>query len=360
MTLNLNGHKIDRAKKGPNNNGEVLYVSANADVIISGGTITGGNSDNGAGGIHIKDNAKVLLNDVKVDKNKSSGTNGAAIAVYNGATLVMNGGSLSDNVMKYDVIVILLPIIPCYPYGTLYVEDATATLNNVTISDNTVGTPDAEGAAIYADSSTVTLNDCVVSGNINNEKVHYAESVIGAEDSTLIINNTDFTDNGKASDTNDGDYCSLFELVDSKLTMNGGKITGNNADKIFYLDDTQADIKGVTVTGNASIALDVDNSTAKVTLTECTLGNNSPVKEEYDVTVDTQDTLVFTNCDLGDTTYKDKRMVTFSSKAAGSIFGEGSFTMIVSLAALAVSAACLGITMSLKKKLEPAKPADEE
>ena len=350
MTLNLNGHKIDRAKTGPNYDGEVLYVSANADVTISGGTITGGYSETGAGGIHIKDNAKVLLNDVKVDNNKSKGTNGAAIAVYNGATLVMNGGSLSDNVMNYDAIVILLPVIPSYPYGTLYVEDATATLNNVTISDNTVGTPDAEGAAIYADSSTVTLNDCVVSGNINNEKVHYAESVIGAEDSTLIINNTDFTDNGQVSETNDSDYCSLFELVDSKLTMKGGKITGNHADKIFCLDDTKADITGVTVTGNASIILDVENDSAKVTLTDCTLDGNEPVKEEFDVIVDVKGILTMSNCDLGDTVFEDKRYVDFGNGAGvGSIFGEGSLAMVISILALVTSVVSIFLIADVKK-----------
>ena len=73
------------------------------------------------------------------------------------------------------------------------------------------------------------------------------------------------------SDTTDPDYCSLFDLVDCKLTMVGGKITENHADKIFYLDDSKADITGVTITGNASIVLDVDNSSAKVTLTDCVL-----------------------------------------------------------------------------------------
>ena len=353
MTLNLNGHKIDRATQGKNWNGEVLYVSANADVIINDGTITGGNSRTGASGIHINDNARVVLNDVNVDDNRAEGgSNGAAIAVYNGAVLVMNGGSISDNFMDWDLIPLVF--IPLYPYGTLYVEDATATLNNVTISNNAVGDAEAEGAAIYADSSTVTLNDCVVSGNINAESPCYAESVIGAKDSTLIINNTDFTDNGKVSDTSDIDYCSLFDLVDCKLTMNGGKITGNHADKIFYLDDTQADITGVTVTGNASIILDVDNDSAKVTLTECTLGGNEPVKEDVDVIVDKKGTLILTDCELGDTTFDNKRMVLFSDNAVGSILGEGSLTMIVSLIALIASVAAIAVNVSSKKKAVPA------
>ena len=346
VTLNLNGHKIDRATEVGNWNGEVLYVSANADVIINEGAIKGGHSRTGAGGIHIKDNARVILNNVNVDDNRASGSNGAAIAVYNGATLVMNGGSLSDNAMESEMIVILLPLIPVYPYGTLYVNDATATLNNVTISGNRVSNTEAEGAAIYADNSTVTMNDCVVSGNIDVEAAYYAESVIGGEDSTFIINNTDFIDNGDVSDTKDPDYCSLFDLVDCKLTMVGGTITDNHADKIFYLDDTEADITEVAITGNASIILDVDNSSAKVTLTECTLGNNEPIKEEYDVIVDTEGTLVLTDCDLGDTIFEDKGMIA----GVGSLVGEGSLAMIVSFMALIASVASILVNVASNKK----------
>ena len=345
MTINLNGHKIDRAIEGRNWNGEVMYVSTNADLIINDGTITGGVNRSGAGGIHINDGAKVVLNDVNlVDNIATEGSNGAAIAVYNGATLVMNGGSLSKNYLNIGGIPFFA--VRLYPYGTLYVNDATATLNNVTISDNSVGNPEAEGAAIYADNSTVTMNDCVVSGNINVEHNEYAESVIGGENSTYIINNTDFIDNGDVSDTDDADYCSLFDLVDCKLTMVGGKITGNHTDKIFYLDDTEADITGVNITGNASIILDVDNSSAKVTMTECTLGNNEPVKEEYDVTVDTKGTLIFKDCELGDTIFDDKRLI----EGVGSMIGEGSLPVITSLAALFASIAAIGVSATAKKK----------
>jgi hypothetical protein len=263
----------------------------------------------------------------------------------------MNGGSLSDNYIDLGD----LPI--SYPYGTLYVNDATATLNNVTISNNRSGSVDVEGVAIYADYSTVTLNDCVVSGNGTKEIGEYAESIIGSNSSTININNTDFIGNGAISNTNDADYSHLFYLEDSSLELTGGKITSNAADKIFYFDDTEADITGVTITGNASIILDVDNSSAKVTLTECTLGDNEPVKEEVDVIVDTEGTLILTNCDLGDTTFEDKSMVA----GAGSILGEGSLTMIVALLALVASSVSIFLIVDMKKKLVPAavKVAEE-
>lgn len=348
VILNLNGHKIDRATENTDWDGEVVGISTNADVIINDGTITGGNSCTGAGGIHIKDNAKVVLNNVNIVGNAAAeGSNGAAIAVYNGAVLVMNGGSIADNYMRATGI----PVF--FSYGTLYLNDATATLNNVTISDNHSGCEDYEGVAIYADESALTLNDCVVSGNGTEEKSCYTESIIGADSSTIEINNTDFIGNGTISETMDIEYSHLFYLENSDLTMNGGKITGNAADKLFCFDDSEADINGVTITGNASVALDVENDSEKVTLTACVLGNNSPVKYDVDIIVDKKGTLELNDCELGDTTFEDKSMVA----GIGSIFGEGSLTMIfavVAILSLVASAVSIFLIVDMKKKAVPA------
>ena len=99
VTLNMNGHKINRGMTTWEYNGEVMCVNNNADVIINDGTITGGWSSNGAGGIHIHDGAKVTLNNVNVVGNKADDDDGAGIAVYDGATLIMNGGSLKNNIV---------------------------------------------------------------------------------------------------------------------------------------------------------------------------------------------------------------------------------------------------------------------
>ena len=366
VTLNMNGYTLNRdlLRFDGVYGGEAMYISSDADVIINDGTITGGSSSDGAGGIHIKSDARVVLNNVNVVGNHSEGSNGSGIAVKSGAVLVMNGGSLSENTMTEDNYMVYIR----YPYGILYACDATVTLNNVTINDNRAGTRNGEGMAIYADDSTVTLNNCVVSNNACDGNGGYAESVIGAVDSKLFINNTDFTGNGAVSSKADIDYSHLFYLEDSELTMEGGKITGNKADKLFYFDDSKADLKGVTITDNESVVFDVDNSSAKVTLTECTLGNNSPVKYDEDIIVDTKGTLSMINCDLGDTTFEDKGMVTFSGGARryGSIFGEGSLTMIVAILALASSAVSIFLTVYYNKKkavlvaANNATEADEE
>jgi hypothetical protein len=344
VTFNMNGHTINRNMISFDGvyGGEALCICSGADVIINDGKITGGSCSDGAGGIHIKSDARVVLNNVNVVGNHSEGSNGSGIAVRSGSVLVMNGGSISDNIMTEDNYVVYIS----YPYGVLYACDATVTLNNVTINGNRAGTRNGEGIAIYADDSTVTLNNCVVSNNAHDGNGGYAESIIGAVDSKLIINNTDFTGNGAVSEKWDTDYSHLFYLEDSELTMEGGKITGNKADKLFYFDDSKSDLKGVTITDNESVVFDVDNSSAKVTLTECTLGNNSPVKEDYDVIVDTEGTLVLTNCDLGDTSFEDKSMVA----GVGSMFGDGSLAMIFSLMALIASVASILVNVASNKK----------
>jgi hypothetical protein len=67
-------------------------------------------------------------------------------------------------------------------------------------------------------------------------------------------------------------------------------------------------------------------------------------------------------CDLGDTTFKDKSMVAFSNKAVGSIFGGGSLAMIVAFVALIVSVAAIIVNISSKKNkvAAPQTAAEDE
>ena len=57
ITLDLNGFTIDRGLTESELNGEVIFINDDANVTIKNGTIKGGYSMTGAGGIHIKDNA---------------------------------------------------------------------------------------------------------------------------------------------------------------------------------------------------------------------------------------------------------------------------------------------------------------
>ena len=342
----MNDYTIDRGLEYHEWDGEVICIYDNADVIINKGTIKGGKSFNGAGGIHIKDKANVILIDVHIDGNSVRGDDGAAIAVYDGANLIMNGGSISNNFMRASTTVFDIEVSP---YGALYANESTVTLNNVTLSDNYTFDSAAEGVAIYATESTVAINKCIVSGNaVAKEGRYNAKSVIAGYDSKFIITDTDFTNN--ASDGEDNCYADsrLFYFEDSRLTMEGGKITQNNPQELLYFEDSDADINKVTITDNASVVIYVDNDSdsEKVNMNECTLNKNASIDNASDIQVETKGTLAMNNCAIGDTNFEDKGKV----EGVGSLFGEGSLAMIVAFVALITSVASIIVIVTARKK----------
>ena len=354
LILNMNGHKIDRGISKPQDDGEVIYIMPSAKVTINNGTITGGWSNNGAGGIHIKDNATVVLNNVKVDGNAVTGDEGAAIAVYDGATLVMKGGSISNNKINVGVFDNL-------SNGAIYVNDSTVSLTEVTFSNNTTDCVDTEGVAIYADESTVTIDKCSFVGNaVMSGKNKSACSVIYASDCEITVTNSNF-ENNASKPTSEYDYAYLFKLEDSSMTMEGGKFTGNNSTLLFYTDESEATIKGVSITGNASAVIGVYNDTKKVNMSQCTLENNTPADDAAEIRVAERGTLIMTDCTFDkDTKFADKSMVMFSEKAVGSIFGEGSLTNILVIISLIASGVSIFLTVYYNKKKAAPVAADNK
>ena len=306
MTLNLNNNTINRGLTEWEYNGEVMYIDKGADVIINEGTITGGYSCNGAGGIHIN-GANVVLNNVNIVKNSIQDDEGAGIAVYNGATLTMNGGQISNN---YGVV-----ISSTVRGGGIYVDGSEATLNDVLISDNIIqdkgnsGSAVCDGAACYANTDgKLTLNQCT----IKNNKADRYGGAICVRNGDVSINNCTITenygdDNGSAV-TISGGYC----LIDNSNVV--GNIKAKNK-SIFYV------LGGVLQFSNS----EYDNDIICSSFGEVILADVS----ETPVT-------------------------------PGSIFGEGSFTTIISFVALITSIVSIGVTIFYNKKKESFFNKEEE
>jgi hypothetical protein len=128
VTLNMNGHTIDRGLTDNENNGEVICVDSDADIIINDGTIKGGHSDTGAGGIHVKSRVNITLNNVHIVGNAANEDDGGGIQLLGGSTLVMNGGSFRDNR--------LIGILNVSYGGAVYVDDSTAVFTGVEFKNN--------------------------------------------------------------------------------------------------------------------------------------------------------------------------------------------------------------------------------
>jgi hypothetical protein len=334
------------------------------------GTIKGGNSDNGAGGIHMQDDSKLTLNNVNIVGNISDDDDGAGIAVYDGATLIMNGGSLSDNLINAsegDNI-----YLDSKGVG-VYVEDSTAILTGVEIKNNQFKGVYGHGAAICAMSSNVELHDCVVDGNgiydpNNDEDDNAARSIVfvfksdfSAVNTKFINNGSEIVDNPNSAVHNEsaliGTYATFVDI-----TLDNCIIERNDVESIFDLagstwGDVNLRVLKTMFKNNKSVVFTgrVDSGYFEA----CTFANNKLSGDYYSFYIDHRDTLTFRDCDMGDSDFNNKSLAIFEdaegNQFPASIFGEGSLAMIVAFAALVVSIAAIMMNVSSKKKTAPAQ-----
>ena len=403
MTINLNGHTINRGLTKCKYNGEVICINDDADLIINGGksgdpitradkenadapfgTITGGFSCNGAGGIHMQDGSKLTLNNVKVVGNKAEDDDGGGIAVYDGAILTVNGGSISDNLLISDV--------ATYIYGAgIYVEDSTAYLNHVMLqNNNSNGKPEynAEGryhcygAAIYVDDSSVTVDSCLFDSN--GQHIGYfldSDCVIYVyDDSKMTVRQTTFRRNGSAQRVVKGhtslEYgTDLFNVDDdSSLILESCYFTENSAEIILNVGyDSALSVDETIFKNNYAAVYNYYGSasdTGRCTFTKCTVERTSP-KENYPYAFNLKTAgnhPTFIECNLGNATFSDRRKAKIedskipstSSLLTISIFGEGSLSMIVATFALVASAASIGVIVASNKKKAVSDAANNE
>ena len=171
LTINLNGHKIDRNLVESQNNGQVLRIYSGYTVTINGpGVITGGfnkalnnnsgqDPNNDAGGIYNMGN--LTLNNVTVENNmcKKADDNpgndaatarGGGIYTGQGSSFTMTGGKVKDNIAKGGG-------------GGVYCYQPTSfRMTNVEISNND---SESKGGGLRIrtkDSDTAYLINCTV------------------------------------------------------------------------------------------------------------------------------------------------------------------------------------------------------
>jgi hypothetical protein len=371
VMLNMNGHTIDRGLGDRNQfDGEVIYIDEKADVIINGGksgdaiaraddtnatfgTITGGNNDGGAGGIYIQDDAKVTLNNVKIVNNVADGDYGAGIAVYDGATLIMNGGGFIDNKNNTST------HFDYNAYGAgVYIEDSTASFDNVLFEGNQFTYHMGNGAALYAYDSSVMMNKCKVVGN---GKKNEADGTVGAisiitvEDSEMFIKETDFIGNGDVMEVHDGDICLIdvaMYIGTPQLSVDNCTFTQNKVGYIFDSVNQDVTVTRSRFTDNKANVLHCSSDTESI-FTDCVLNNNIGMlsNNNYTINVDFDGKgPTFRNCDMGNSTYNDRNRVQIENGGTGSIFGEGSLAVIVAFVALIASVASIIVNVGEKKK----------
>ena len=379
ITVNLNGHTIKRVLPESISDGEVMYIDEDADVIINNGTITGGKSTNGAGGIHIHD-ANVELNDVHIVGNIADDDDGGGIALYDGAELIMTRGSFTNNSIDgiYNN-----PFSDCYG-GAIYSEDSKAFFYSVEFKNNQNTSDPDYGAAIYADNSVVYLSKCTFDGNGVRDKskeIYPTTSIVHAVDTTLTMEKVTFTNNGSYHCRLgiDNIFSSLILLDDSTFRLFGDSKFTNNASTfmITVKDDSYVYVEDTTFIDNKSFVMysalqHYDDSYFK----NCTFENNEVPNPKtvfpnlnntwvYTFRVHGE-TLKFIDCKMSESTYFDKDCIVFedtdapnSNNSPASIFGEGSLSMIISILSLIASGVAIFLVVYYNKKKAVPVAADE-
>ena len=376
VMLNMNGHTINRGL-GDNNelDGEVICIEEDSDVIINGGkngdeiaraddtnaavqfgTITGGNSDNGAGGIHIQDDARVTLNNVKIVGNVADGDYGAGIAVYDGAKFTMNGGGFignKNNSYRFDALGI-------YVYGGgIYIEDSTASFDNVLFEGNQFTYDSGSGAALYAYDSSVIMSKCKVIGNGKEKEADGtvgADSIITVKDGDMLIKETEFTGNGDIINLYDGTANCLIDVAvyigTSQLSIDNCTFTQNNVGYILDLGNNSITVTKSRFTDNKANVLYCGTSD-KTIFTDCVFNNNNcaTVGGNYTFKLNAAGKgPTFIDCDMGNSTYSDRNSVQIKNGGTSSIFGEGSFSMIIAILSLIASGVAIFLVVYYNKK----------
>jgi hypothetical protein len=187
-------------------------------------------------------------------------------------------------------------------------------------------------------------------GVTKDNAIYFCNSTIYAEDSTLVIENTNFIGNGAKHGWQSADYTpykgsTVISATDTELTITGGRFSDNNQVFLFSLWDTITTVDGVDFTGNDSLVMNVREASAEESaFSNCKFGAGSTYNEfknDFQFN-DEAARITFVDCDFGNATFSDKNAVTFVggivSNGAGSIFGEGALTMIISILSLLLPA----------------------
>ena len=256
VTLNMNGHTIDRHLSAPANPGQVFRISKNKTLTINGnGTITGGyNQRTGdefdGGGIY--NMGTLTLNSVYISNNRcikkeGEDASGRGGGIYSGpeSSLTMNGCYVTGNkaqgggggVYGQDASVFVLDDDYFYQNeseskgGGVRVktkDNVTARITNSNIVWNMVTAPDvvqaAQGGGIYMEYGNLYMENTSITGNISNLQ----GSGLYQSKGTITAKNCNFTENGSYQDNVNSQGAGAY-LYSGTFIMDGGLITGNNA-----------------------------------------------------------------------------------------------------------------------------------
>lgn len=259
VTIELNGHKMDRKRSSSNDDGHVINVKDGATLTIRDGVgtgiLTGGNSSDDGGGIKIEKNSKCVIEGGTISGNKADPDGGG---IFVKGTLVMTGGTISNNYADDTG-------------GGIYCSDSgTFDLKNARIYGNTSDN-DGGGLIVHL-KSEASIENCSILNNESKTEDGGAMRV-EADEKTLTIKDSLI---GANRAENDGGGIVIYA---GKVVMNGGAISNNTSEDGagVYNDDGTIEFDSVIIDSNTSTKKGGAgiNNRNNATLTNCVITNNT-------------------------------------------------------------------------------------
>ena len=358
VTIEMNGHKIDRNLWVDYvSDGEVIYLSENSTLTLNGnkapntqftfwgadneeegiqitttngGIITGGQSTNGAGGVHMKANSTLNINNVGIVGNTAGSASeheeGGGVNMNNdNCTIHMtNNAQISHNCAKNGAGVYVdgqncviemnnSKMYNNYAYGNggaIYSNRDATYVNMSNGSKITTNSSRGLGGAIYFDNDYCQIKSVDTTSSISNNYAYNDGGAIymasSGEGDNRVIQNVTFESNQAEKGKGGAIYCNLDNfnidgcIFKSNTTQNGGAL---------YLDGDNITVSNCKITENRA-----DNEGGGIynnnanTISNCTITNNSCGNEGGGIyEVEDEDITLSGKCTINNNKRGDKK-----------------------------------------------------
>lgn len=229
IILDLNGYTINRGLSAPTTDGSVIKIEGGTLTIKDSsatkpdgtngiGTITGGNTDGGGGGIHITSNSSgnvpgsLILESGSISDNTANASFGGGVYIGNDCTFTMNGGVIENNKVISN------------SGGGVYVGSSTFIMTGGNITGNTV--TENGGGVNIGSNGVFTMNNGTISGNTATQKgggVYVSSTGNFTLGSSSAVSSPVISGNTKTGNSTNNVYLDgTILLIDGKLEKTVG------------------------------------------------------------------------------------------------------------------------------------------
>lgn len=264
IKLDLNGKKISRNLTAARAGGNIITVEGKLEICDTSaakrGAVTGAYSET-YGAVYV-DGGSLIITDANINGNRAK--NGGGVYLDNGASMIMNGGSLSENVTESAGAAVYMG------------KNTSFVLNSGVLDKNQAPTNGASGVYLSADSKAYfEMNG----GVISNGKASSGGGVY-VDDGLFKMTGGEITGNTCGGWGGGVAVCESGSAdCDSKFIMEGGKITDNTASNggaVAVYENCEFEMNGGEISGNTgnSYSAGVFLSGAVFTMTEGAIKDN--------------------------------------------------------------------------------------